>query len=390
MVDEKARIERISLIEVDIPFVTPFSISGGTSRSRKSIIVELESDDIIAYGEAPPFEAPFYSSETIASAKSMLIDWLCLRVYGHEVESIIGLNTSLREGVRGNNFAISGIETAYWDLVAKKNGLRLRDLIVYKLRELGTAKAQLRYEDYVESGASLGIPPGEDLAVLGRWINQTAEEGFRRIKFKIRPGWDDAPLCLARKVLGSGFPIWADANASYELGKHASALKALDEHGCLFLEQPLGREDLLDYARLVGIINTPICVDESLDSLKAARNIIELGFSRIWNIKVHRMGGLWPAINAYKLAVDNGIALWGGTMPESGIGSMCILSLATLSGFKYPADVAMSEKWYGRGTDLKEIEMKPDGRIFLPEGAGIGEINMDNLKRFGRLIWSST
>jgi O-succinylbenzoate synthase len=388
-IEEKARIDRASLVEISIPFVEPFQISGGVSHSRKSIIVELESDGVTGYGESPPFEAPFYSSETTSSAKALLTEWLLPRVVDREVQSIASLNELIGRGIKGNNFARSGLETAYWDLVAKKNGIHLRDLILHKLRELGTPEESLANEDYITSGVSIGIPVDEDEAVFTRWVERSLEEGYRRVKIKIRPGWDLLPSRLARDIIGYDFPFWVDANASYDLEQHVSTLKELHGFRCLFLEQPLGHDDLLDHSKLSHLVDTPLCVDESLKSIRAARHITELGFSTIWNLKVHRVGGLWEAVNIYRFATAHGVALWGGTMPESGIGSMCILSLATLCGFKFAADIEPSQRWYEAGTDLKELEMDSYGRIYVPQGAGIGEINMDNYRRFGRLVWRS-
>jgi len=389
IVDETARIDRVRINEITIPFKEPFQISGGISISRKSVIVELESDGIIGYGEAPPFEAPFYSSETISSVKALLVEWICPRVVGKEIASIAMLNQLIRYGIRGNNFALSGIETAYWDLVAKKNNMSLKELIIYKLKELGTEQEFLKHEDYVISGVSIGIPPDEDASLFKHWVERSLNEGFKRIKIKIRPGWDLEPTKFARDIIGYDFPFWVDANASYDIEKHLSILRELDEFRCLFLEQPLNHDDLLDHSKLSRIIRTPLCIDESLKSLQIAKHVVELGFSRIWNLKVHRVGGLWEAVKIYDFATSHGISLWGGTMPESGIGSMCILSLATLNGFRFPADIEPSVRWFKEGTDMKEIEMDSSGRIYVPNGIGIGEIDVDNYHRFGKPIWRS-
>ncbi|QGP92038.1 o-succinylbenzoate synthase [Neomoorella glycerini] len=386
-INEAARIESARIVEVDIPYAIPFQISGGISYSRKSLIIELKGEGITAYGEAAPFEAPFYSSETIASARAMLIEWLLPRVIGKEFNSIEHLNMTLREGIRGNNFALAGIETGYWDLIAKKNGLSLKELIRYKLEQLGTPEEFLASKDYILSGVSVGIPEDRSYQTLAQWIRNYVEEGYQRIKIKVKPGWDLEAMRVTREVIGPDFPFWVDANSSFAVDEHLDILKQMDAFNCLFLEQPLHHDDLFDHYKLSQEIKTPICFDESLKSLRIARQVLELGVSKIWNLKIQRVGGLLEAIKIYNLAVKNGVAVWGGTMPESGIGAMSILALASFAGFKYPADVEASSRWYGSGHDLIEITMDKEGRIGVPAGIGIGEINRENYHRYGRVVY---
>ena len=386
--NEGFRIDQIRMKEVSIPFKIPFQISGGISYVRKSLIIELESEGVIGYGESAPFEAPFYSSETISSVKAVLKEWIFDRIIGKEIESIAGLNYLLAAGIRGNNFAKAGVENAYWDLVAKKNKLSLKELIEFKLKEMGVAEEYLKSTDYVESGVSIGIPQNQSLETFANWIKKYYEEGYQRIKIKIKPGWDLKPVEIVRKILGYNYPFWTDANSSYHLDQHLEIFKAMDQYKCLFHEQPLSHDDILDHLKLVREIETPICFDESLKSDKIAQDIVDLDISKIWNIKVQRLGGLWFALKTYKIAVENGVKLWGGTMPETGIGAMSILNLASFSGFKYPADVEPSSRWYLADSDLIEMEMK-EGRIYIPEGLGIGDINKNNYERYSQYIWNS-
>lgn len=385
-ITENFIIDSIRIIEVNIPYAIPFQISGGVSYSRKSLIIELWSDDVVGYGESAPFEAPFYSSETISSAKAMLKEWIIPRVVGHKVQSIEDLNNIINNGIRGNNFAKAGLETAYWDLVAKKNGISLKKLLCYKLEELGTTKEYLESSTYIYSGVSIGIPENHDYETLKKWIEEYKAEGYKRIKLKVKPGWDIEALKTARDILGYDFLLWPDANASYDLKKHENILKEMDKFQCVFLEQPLHHDDILEHNELDKKIKTPICFDESLKSERIAKQIISLGGSKIWNIKIQRVGGLYEAAKIYSLASKHRIEVWGGTMPESGIGAASILALSTFYGFKYPACIEPSSRWYGAGKDLIEINMDKQGRIYLKEAIGIGEINEDNYEKYGEVV----
>jgi len=387
-VNEKIKIDSIDMYQIAIPLKVPFEISGGRSYYRQSIILQVKSGDLVGFGESAPFDAPFYSNETVASVKAVLTDWLIPKVLNKEFASIEEFNKELSLGIRGNNFAKAGLENTYWDLVAKKNQMRLVDLIKVKLQEMGVIEEYLEHKEYIESGVSVGIPENRDLKTLKSWIKAYVLEGYRRIKIKIKPGWDVLPAKAAREVVGSEFPFWVDANSAYELAD-APVFQELDALNCLFYEQPLNHDDILDHHKLSQLIKTPICFDESLKSARVGRQTIELGTIPVWNIKIQRIGGLWEGLKLYKLAVENGIKLWGGTMPESGLGAMPILALASFKGFVYPADVEASARWYGKGQDLIEIEMDKEGKIALPQGLGIGRApNWQIMEKYGKKLAS--
>ncbi|MBC8590094.1 o-succinylbenzoate synthase [Wansuia hejianensis] len=386
-IKENFLIDTIKIVEVNIPYDTPFQISGGVSYSRKSLIIEIHSGDVVAYGEAAPFESPFYSSETISTAKAILIEELIPRVVGVEIKSIEELNNILNKNIRGNNFAKAGIETGYWDLVAKKNNISLKSLIAYKLKELGTSEEYLKNKDYIYSGVSVGIPEDNSYETLKNMVKEYVEQGYTRVKIKIKPGWDVEALKHTRDVIGDEFILWPDANAAYSYEEGLNLLKEIDKFNCNFIEQPLDSNDILDHTKLMKKAKTPICFDESLKSSMIARQIVEIDGPKIWNIKIQRVGGLLEALKIYTIASHNNIEVWGGTMPESGIGGAAILALSTFEGFKYPACIEPSERWYGSGKDLKEIEMDKEGKIYYKEEIGIGEINSKNYNKYGTIIY---
>jgi O-succinylbenzoate synthase len=368
--DERVRIDAIRVCELSLPFRIPFRISGGTMAVRRSLIVELESSGVVGYGESAPNDEPFYSEETTGSVLALYRELYLPRLSGREFSSIDAFDAELRRGVRGNPFARAGLENAYWDLCCERSRTPLVEAIAARLERLGLPPESRRPAAAVESGVAVGIPEDEDPATLRRWIEGYLEEGYRRVKIKIRPGWDRIACQAARAAAGVSFPLWTDANASFELERDLEALRAMDELGLLFHEQPLHHRDLLDHARLAREIRTPLCLDESLTSARAGRQALELGAAAIWNIKVQRVGGLCEAIAIYRLAVERGVKLWGGTMPESGIGTQAILALAAFPAFVFPADVEPSSRWYEPGHDPLEVTMSSDGRIAVPRPAG--------------------
>lgn len=385
---EAAIIESVKIVDVIIPYKTPFVISGGACENQRSVIVELGAGGLIGYGESAPVEIPIYSSETTSSAIAALKEWFIPKVIGKTFTNIEHFNEELSADTRGNSFAKAALETAYWDLVARQNGLAMRDLMVYKLQSLGTKASYLEKKDHVVSGVSIGIPTDNSLDTLKKWIEGYLKEGYQRIKLKIKPSWELKAMTVAREVIGDEFPLWGDANSSYVLDRHLEILKKMDDFNCLMLEQPLHSDDILDHIALSKMIGTPICFDESLKSHRVASQLVDSEIEMVWNLKIHRMGGLLETLRVYDLASKHGVRVWGGTMPETGIGTVLMLSLASLSGFMFPSDVEDSSRWYGKGHDLIEIEMGSNGRIPVPGGIGVGEINQVNYRKFGREVFS--
>ena len=388
------RVIRARLWEVALPLRVPFAISGGVMRVRRSLIVELLSADGAAgFGESAPFEQPFYSSETVSSAKALLTELLLPRLVGAQLERPPDAHEVLVRGVRGNPFARAGAETAVWDLFAASEGASLARLLDRELETLGATPALRGSSNAIECGVALGIPEDGDPETLRGWTRGALRDGYRRVKVKIRPGWDVAAIKAARAAMadeGRTVPLWADANGAYDLRAHARDLRRLDELGLLFIEQPLQHDDLIDHASLSRALATPICLDESLRDARWARHALDIRASRIWNVKVQRLGGLAEALRVYALAAAEGAELWGGTMPESGIGARTIMALGALPRFVYPSDVEPSARWYEPDTDPVELVMGADGTMPVPTEHGVAALGVGAaLARRGRVLWDS-
>ncbi|MGQ0713546.1 MAG: o-succinylbenzoate synthase [Gemmatimonadaceae bacterium] len=385
-------IRRARVWEVALPLVVPFRISGGVLRTRRSLIVELAtSDGATGYGESAPFELPFYSSETLESARWMLTEVLLPRLVGRSLSQPMEADAVLREGVRGNPFARAGAETAVWDLFAHASGSPLIELLTGVLRTLGVDDRELAPRDHLACGVALGIPDDESPATLARWTREALDRGYRRVKIKIRPGWDVEPIRATQAAIATqerSVPLWADANASYDLDRDAAALRGIDDERLLFIEQPLRHDDLVDHAKLARRLRTPICLDESLRDAQWARHAVTLGSSRIWNVKIQRVGGIAEALRIYAVACTEDVALWGGTMPETGVGAHPIMALGALPRFVYASDVEPSDRWFSAGGDLIALAMRSDGTMAVPRVPGLATTQVgDRLESLGTLVW---
>lgn len=365
--------------EVAIPVVEPFRISGGTLAVRRSLIVELtDTSGAKGFGESAPFEAPFYSEETIASARAAIGEQLLPRVQGKTFDSLAAAVLALMDGVRGNRFARAGVETALWDLVCAKAGVPLTALLAETLERMGATGEALRHQPFVASGAALGIPEGDDpLGELARQARHWIDRGVHRVKIKIRPGWDVEPVRAVRRVyeeLGRPPRVWADANGAYDRAHDLAALHALDAEGLELLEQPLHPDDVVGMLTIGHQLRTPICLDESLHDSWAGELFLASDAPGIWNLKVQRVGGLFESCRLYAMAVKAGVPLWGGTMPETGVGSHAMLALGSFAGFTLPTDVTASDRWYQKGTDLIELVMDAQGHVPVLEAKGLAQL----------------
>ena len=376
------RIARADLYELTLPLVEPFVISGGAITERRSLIVVLHDDaGHTGYGECPPFHLPFYSEETLTGARYLIEHLLLPRVVGQEFASIETLDETLREGVRGNWFARAGVETAAWDLEAHARGTGLAGLLGERL---GVAAA-----GRVDCGVALGIPPDRSAEILTRWVYEAAQRGYRRVKIKVAPGWDVAAVAAARAgMAGTDLPLTVDANGAYEWPRDEAALRALDDAALLYIEQPLAPDELVGHVELARVLRTPVCLDETLRDARAARQIVALEGPKVWNIKVHRVGGLSEVCRIYRVAEAYGAELWAGTMPESGIGSQAAIAAAALPRFVYPSDLEPSARWFGRNVDVIKLSMGKDGRMAVPQQSCGRLLDPGRFETAARLVYS--
>lgn len=352
------RIERIELRLLSLPLVRFFETSFGRTDRRTFVLVTVEQDGAAGLGECVADETPCYSSETTATAWHVIRDFIAPVVLGREFAHPVELFDALRL-IRGHNMAKACVEMAAWDLFARQRGKPLCALLGGDPETIGAG---------IASGVSIGIQ--DSLEELVERVRIELSAGYRRIKIKIKPGWDVTAVDAIRSACGS-IPLMVDANAAYALadGPH---LAALDRFDLMMIEQPLGYDDIRDHACLQKQLRTPICLDESINSVHAAEAAIASGACRIINVKPGRVGGYAESIRLHDLAARHGVPVWQGGMLESGIGRAHNIHLSTLPNFTLPGDVAASRRYYAPDLIEPGIEVRSDGTIAVPTGPGIG------------------
>ncbi|MCE4602911.1 MAG: o-succinylbenzoate synthase [Desulfurococcales archaeon] len=361
-------VKRVILYEVWVRLRRRFETSFGATRERPAILVRVLGDDgEEGWGEVVAGEGPWYSYETYETAIHILRDYLIPLMSRRRAYTPVDFIEATRV-VRGHNMAKAGLEHALWDLEARRRRIPL-------WRLLGGVR------DRVESGVSVGIQPSIDDLI--ETVSHHLDEGYRRIKIKIKPGWDVEPVKAIRRELGD-IPLQVDANAAYSLSD-IQTFRDLDDHNLLMIEQPLHYEDLLDHAELSRRIRTPICLDESITSPRRALEAHKLDSAQVINVKPGRVGGHLESLRIHRIWYEEaGRPLWIGGMLETGIGRGHLVALATLPGVGYPNDISGSSRYYE--SDIVEPEwVVENGYIRAPERPGIGvEPLLDEIEMLSR------
>lgn len=348
------KIDRIELFLCRLPLVHFFETSFGRSYDRTFILIRVEGGGHEGWGESVAEANPYYSSETTETVWHIIEGFIAPLILGKRFEHPREVLPALRR-IRGHNMAKAGVEMAVWDLHARAAGLPLSKL-------LGGTR------DRIASGVSIGIQDSFDQ--LLEKIDKELAAGYQRIKIKIKPGWDIEAVERVRAKFGQ-IPLQVDANAAYSLND-AELLAKLDPHDLLLIEQPLDYDDVMDHATLQARIKTPVCLDESIHTVRIARDAIDAKACKIINIKPGRVGGHLASIELHDLCAANGIPVWHGGMLESGIGRAHNTHLASLPNFSLPGDIAASKRYYQPDLIDPPIDIASDGTIEVPQGPGIG------------------
>ncbi|GAB4520555.1 MAG: o-succinylbenzoate synthase [Anaerolineales bacterium] len=358
-------LHRLRLHIVSLPLVHSFATAQHTLTERRFLLLEAEVDDVVAWGECAAFETPFYTSETIETARHILRDYLYPAARGIPLNHPAEVQTRF-QGVRGHPMAKAALEMALWDAWGKLQGCALADL-------LGVERTE------VPVGVAVGRQ--DSLTALLERVAGCVQQGYRRVKLKIQPGEDRIPVQAVRRAFPD-LPLQVDANAAYRRSND-DALLALDDFDLLLIEQPLPEDDLTGHARLQARLRTPLCLDESVASPLQARVALEMQACRVINLKAARVGGLSQALVIHDDCRRQGVPLWCGGMLESGLGRAQNLALAALPGFSLPGDISATARYYAEDLITERFVLSPQGTLPVPSAPGLGvTVNPAALRRF--------
>lgn len=350
-------VASVELLRIDLPLAMPFRSAGGVVATRDVLLVGVHTDSGVGWAECVAPGEPTYTAEYVAGAEAVIADvlapMLCAAV------APISADDVARElaGIHGHHMAKAALESAVLDAELRAAG---RSLASY----LGASVER------VPAGVAVGV--AADVEALVDEVQQRVSEGYRRVKLKVLPGWDLEPVSAVRRA-HPDIALQVDANGSYrpDQSDHGAALRRLDELGLVLIEQPFGADELAAHAALARVIETPVCLDESITSVASAALAIDLGSCSVVNVKAGRVGGLAEAAAIHDLCVNRGVDAWVGGMHETGLGRAEALALAALPGFTLPPDLSASARYYS--TDIiTEPFVLTDGALAVPTGPGLG------------------
>jgi O-succinylbenzoate synthase len=358
------RIDAIILREVHMPLVRPFETSFGVTSNRRILLVEIQSEGLIGWGECTAGERPFFSAESTDTAWAVITQELGPMLsadhpeHGGQCPNIFG-------PVRGNPMAKAALENAIWDLEAQREGLSLSKLIG-------------GVQQSIPCGVSLGIQPS--VAELMQIIERELAAGYQRIKLKVKPGWDIEVLERVRNRWPE-IMLSVDANSAYRL-RDLDHLTQFDAFDLLMIEQPLWHDDFYYHSMLQKRLETAICLDESIRNRRDTLAAIEMESCKIINVKLGRVGGFSEAIAVHNAAQERGVSVWCGGMLETGIGRSHNIALSTLENFTLPGDVSASARYWAEDIIEPEVLVSPQGEIAIPDTPGRGyEVRTDLVER---------
>lgn len=358
------KIDQITIYQIRMPYVTPFQTSRWEETGHECILVYIQAHGLEAWGECAATPQCAYSYETTTTNWHILSDFIIPDVFSCNPDTIEDYRNSVAH-INGHPMAKAGMEMALWDLYGKRDGFSLQKMIGGE-------------GDRVKVGVSVGIQPtpGELLEVVEGYL----EQGYQRIKLKIKPGKDISETAVVRAA-HPDLQLQADANSAYTL-EDANHLRLLDAFNLLLIEQPLGNDDLLDHSKLQRILQTPVCLDESIHSLNHARWALELNACQIINIKPARVSGLFEARLIHDYCLSHQVPVWMGGMLETGIGRAANVAVASLSGFTLPGDISASARYYAEDIIEEPFVLNPGSTLTVPTGPGLGvAVNSEALKQ---------
>lgn len=358
------QIEQIELFHIKMPLNFNFKTSQASIKYRETIVIKATDElENVGYGEVVSFNDPFYTNETLASSKKVLINKYIKSVIHKEMDHPFDIHEYLDVECP---MALAGLENALVDIYAKRNKLSIMKLVFNE-----------DTDDEIYAGVVLG---DLDIKTLLKQIEDYQNEGYTRFKLKIKPADGLKKLRAIRKIYPS-IQLLIDANRSYKF-EQINEIKKLDEFNLICIEEPLDSKDFLEYQKLQKELTTPICLDESIQTINDLKTAMELKAFKVLNIKIGRVGGIYYAKQMIDLCRENNIKYWVGSMVESGISKILHVQLASLKDTYIPGDLSSSKRYFKKDIIKPEIIAR-NGIIKVPKGYGLGvEIDEVTLREY--------
>lgn len=341
------RIDTIELFRLNIPLRSPRWGVEGPQTQLDTVLLRLESGGVSGWSEAAPGATPVTTAEWSGGVFACAEQYLAPKLLHQSADA-----ATIREQcskLRGNSYAKSLFDLAWWDLSARQRGKPLPELLgaVRNLVLLGAVIDQVPETDHAKA-----------VELHLRQIQRVVEAGYSRLGLKIRPGWDINMLNFVRREFGSML-MHGDVEGALTPG-YTEILCRFDDFFLKMLEQPLSPYDLVSSAMLQENIRTKICLDEAISTKEDATIALDLHAGKCFNIKPQRVGGLSTALEIIQQAEREEVQCWVGGLLQTAIGARFGLALAAHTAWDYPTD-------YFDGAELLESDIADAPELFRDE-----------------------
>ncbi|MQS88697.1 o-succinylbenzoate synthase [Lactobacillus salsicarnum] len=345
----------------------PYRFASYEYRTRPINILMIKDElGNIGLGEVEAFEFPNYvdeiQSQCVRSINTRIMPLLGGKNYDTPFEFSRFINS-----MNGPKMASAAVEMAVWDLFSKRNNVSFQQLLFSTIGQMNNLPAK------VEVGVAIGIH-NNSIQMIDE-IQKQIDKEYNRIKLKINRGTKISDLVEIRRH----FPkvlMMIDCNSQFGL-RDKSFFQSIDNLDFAMIEQPFGKKDFKDHAKLQSIIRTPICLDENILTSDDVMKVFNKHSGQYVNMKIARVGGVSNALAMTNLAIQNGLKVWCGGMLETGVGRAFNLAFASLPFFKFPGDISASDRYYINDITEQSFTIN-NGEMSIPQGDGIG-VNLSQM-----------
>ncbi len=354
-------IAGIEAFILDVPTIRPHVLSMATLRVQSMVLVRIVgSDGIAGIGEATTIGGLSYAAESPEGIKLAIDTYLAPLLVGQDAMRPGALMQRIERAVVGNHFAKCAVETALLDAQGRRVGLPLSELLGGRVRE------RLPVLWTLASGDT-----ARDIAEAEEMLDRRRHDTFK-LKIGKRALPDDvAHVAALKRALGGRASLRVDVNQAWSESDAKRGIDMLADVGCDLVEQPVARANRAGMARLTARARIPIMADEGLNGPEDAFAHAATAAADVFAVKIATSGGLAAAKRVGAIADAAGVALYGGTMLEGGIGT--VASAHLFSGF--PA-LGFGTELFGPLLQTAELLSEPldyrDFGLAVPDGPGLG------------------
>lgn len=318
-----------------------FTLSGSSRTTTAVMLVEVEHDGIVGYGEA---SMPPYLGESHETASTFLsrVDLARYTDY-FQLEQIL---TDIDAVEIGNNAAKAAIDIALHDWGGKKIGMPW-----YRILGLDPAKSP-------PTSFTIGIDT-ED--IVRRKARKAA--GFPFLKIKLGGENDRGMINAVRSV--TDVPLRVDCNQGWSSRDEALVMiEWLAGKGVELVEQPMAKDRIDDHAWLKERSPIPIVADESVSRLNDLLRV-HGAFDGV-NIKLMKCTGMREAYRMMLFAKALGMKVMLGCMTETSCAISAAAQLSPLADWTDLDGALLIQNDPFAGATVE------DGKIVIPDSPGIG------------------